>query len=221
MINKQKGGVLITVLVLMFLAFLAYVFFIKNNTSPVEDNSQDVEVSEDNEMNMEDETEDNPPILTTTINVPLISNDSGDFGPFGCGAYITFVPQQVPQTQAVLNATYEWLFTNPADINIGGSSYVNTIASVGSGPVEFDSVDIVNGVAKIYLTGSIYANHCGDPAFGAQIEQAALQYSTVNNIEVYLNGTLFDWCALSQADPSESGCDTTPKPWNTQRFFEI
>jgi len=153
----------------------------------------------------------------TTIMVPLgmESSNGADFGPFACLAYLKFVPQQVPETQAVLNATYEWLFSNPG--NVG--QYYNTIASQTN--LNFSSVEIVNGVAKVYLTGFVMGNHCADATFAAQIEQAALQYPSVNDIEVYVNGQLFDWCDISDADPEESGCDTTPRLWNSQRIFEI
>lgn len=156
---------------------------------------------------------------TTTIMVPLIAFDSSgsDFGPFGCGAYLTFVQRQVPQTSAVLNATYDWLFSNPSSFD--GGNYFNTIASQTN--LDFQSVEIVNGVAKVYLTGFIMGNHCGDATFAAQIEQAAFQYPTVSDIEVYVNGEIFDWCDISDADPEESGCDEDPKPWDSQRIFEI
>lgn len=153
---------------------------------------------------------------TTTVMVPLIVNGGGgQFGPFGCNSYLDFIPMQVPQTSAVLAATYNWLFSGPSSYN----NYINVIASQYN--LNFQNVNILNGIAKIYLTGSVMGNHCADATFAAQIEQAALQYPTVNNIEVYLNGQLFNWCSISDADPSEDGCDTTQKLWNSQRIFEI
>lgn len=157
---------------------------------------------------------------TTTIMVPVLvleeSNYStADFGRFGCTSYIKFIPQQVPETQAVLNATYEWLFNN----NYQTSQYSNIVPTQQT-TLNYQSVEIVNGVAKVYLTGSVMEYGCAFAGFAGQIEQAALQYPTVSDIEVYLNGQLFDWCSISQADPEEDGCDTTPKLWNSQRMFE-
>ncbi len=162
----------------------------------------------------------NPPAQNgggkTTITVPLVTENSvgADFGPFGCLSYIKFVEREVPQTQAVLGATYNWLFSNPSSVG----AYSNTIATQTN--LDFQSVEIVNGTAKVYLTGSIMANHCADATFGAQIEQAAFQYSTVNDIEVYVNGELFDWCDISDAGPSEGNCANSPQLWNYQRFTE-
>ena len=60
----------------------------------------------------------------------------------------------------------------------------------------------------MYVAGS-----CMIPQFRAQIEQAALQYESVQELRVHLNNTLWDWCDYSMADPSEDGCDTNPKHW--------
>jgi hypothetical protein len=55
--------------------------------------------------------------------------------------------------------------------------------------------------------------HCAEPSLRAQINSAAFQFDTVNKIEVYLNGSLFDWCSLDDADVSESKCDKIPQYW--------
>lgn len=151
----------------------------------------------------------------TKIMVPLVSqNSSGDFGPFGCGSYITFVEVEVPKTEAKLKAVYEWLFTHS-----GIGNYQNIVSSHPN--LSFDKVNIVNGIAKVYLNGTIMANECGDATFGGQIEQAAFQYPTVSGIEVYVNNQIFSWCSLSQADASESRCDINPRLWNKQIFKEL
>jgi hypothetical protein len=151
---------------------------------------------------------------TTKIKVPLISEGSGDFGPFGCGSYITFVEVEVPKTEAKLKAVYDWLFTRS-----GIGNYQNTVSSNPN--LSFEKVSIANGVAKVYLNGTIMANECGDATFGGQIEQAAFQYSAVSGIEVYVNNQIFSWCSLSQADASESRCDINPRLWNKQIFKEL
>jgi len=195
----MKNIILILILV-AGIGVLGYLFINKKQTIPIDNGGTIVQNTE-----------------MTTIMVPLITESStdADFGPFGCLAYIKFVPQEVSNTQAVLGATYEWLFSNPG--NIG--EYYNIIDSQTN--LDFSSVEIVEGIAKVYLTGNIMGNHCADATFAAQIEQAALQYPTVNNIEVYVNSEIFDWCDISDADPEESGCDINPRLWNTQRIFEI
>lgn len=216
-------NILIGVLVIGIL-ILGYLFINKGDGAeeiidiPVGDTADE----KDNENSYPPEVT-NPPEQDagemTTILVPLITQNSmgADFGPFGCGAYLSFVPKQVPQTPAVLNATYKWLFSNPSSFD--GGNYFNTIATQTN--LDFKSVEIVNGTARVYLTGSVMGAHCGDATFAAQIEQAAFQYPTVSGIEVYVNGEIFDWCDIADADPEESGCDENPKLWNSQRMFEI
>ncbi|MCD5389841.1 MAG: hypothetical protein LR005_00410 [Candidatus Pacebacteria bacterium] len=141
----------------------------------------------------------------TTINIPLIFGQ----GNIGCGVGMAFMPYSVPQTTGVMGATYEKLFSLSYEpLN----TYRNTLH--GYNQLEYQSVSLVGGVAKVYLTGNMYGpGHCAEPEMRAQISQAALQFPTVNTVEVYLNGSLFDWCELSDADVSESHCDTTPRYW--------
>lgn len=216
-------NILIGVLAIGIL-ILGYLFINKkDNTDVILDIPVgDTQDEKDNENSYPPEVT-NPPAQNAgemaTILVPLITQSSigADFGPFGCGAYLSFVPRQVPQTSAVLNATYNWLFSNPASFD--GGNYYNTVATQTN--LDFQSVEIVNGTAKVYLTGSVMDYGCSFAVFAGQIEQAALQYPTVSGIEVHVNGEVFDWCSISQADPEESGCDENPKPWNSQKFFEI
>lgn len=156
-------------------------------------------------------TEQTEETLTTQISIPLASlEEEGDFGPFGCQQYINFHTIEVPQTQGVLSAVYEQLFTLPYD-GISGVSDKNIIASQQN--LMFNSVILENGTASLYLSGTVMGNHCADEVFRHQIEQAAFQFDTIHTLQVFLNDEIFDWCVLSDADPSESGCDTNPRPW--------
>lgn len=226
----RKYFVILLVIGIIFLGFLYY----KEKSKPdsLDNNFTNTEIGTENTVN--NNVPSNPNLSTsmgsntqttsnnstpnfTTINVPLVNNNSiGQFGPFGCGAYISFIPRQVPETSAVLNATYNWLFSNPSSFD--GGNFHNVIATQTN--LDFQSVEIINGTAKVYLTGSVMGNHCADATFGAQIEQAAFQYPTVNDIEVYVNGELFNWCDISDAGPSEGNCANSPQLWNYQRFTE-
>lgn len=147
----------------------------------------------------------------TEILIPLASLDKpGEFGPFGCEQYINFHRVKVPKTDAVLQATYSQLFSLPHDA-IPGIEDKNIIASQDN--LSFESVTLENGKVSLYLSGSVMGNHCADEVFRHQIQQSAFQFETVQSLEVYLNNEIFDWCTLSDADPSESGCDINPRPW--------
>lgn len=150
-----------------------------------------------------------------TVEIPLSSAVSfGDIGPIGCGSYLNFHPIQVPESTGVLQAVYSKLFELPHIVNENISD-TNSIASQQN--LDFASVSIVDGMVKLYLTGQIMGNHCEDPVFRAQIEEAAFQYDTVDAITVYVNNQIFNWCSISDADPSEDGCNANPKLWVTQK----
>lgn len=151
------------------------------------------------------------PLETTQISIPLASLDKpGDFGPFGCQQYINFHTVEIPQTQAVLSQAYNQLFSLPYDA-IPGIEDKNIIASQDN--LSFDSVSLENGTASLYLSGTVMGNHCADEVFRHQIEQTAFQFETVDSLQVFVNNEIFDWCILSDADPSESGCDINPRLW--------
>jgi hypothetical protein len=142
-----------------------------------------------------------------TVQVPVWSDtqtpNSVSFA--GCGGYIAFEEHEAPQSQAVLNATYQKLFDLPA----GENNAVGT-----QNQLSFDNVTLSSGIASVYLSGEIWANHCADAVFKAQIEQAAFQFDSVVLAQVYLNNELFDWCDLDQSN-GEGQCPEQPKLWVT------
>ena len=145
----------------------------------------------------------------TVVQIPLIK----DGGSIGCGVGIFFAPHTVePKTSAVLDATYRLLFDLKPRPEVESDGFWNTVGDyVG---LHYKSVSVIDGTAKLMLTGNMGGpGHCAEPAFRAQINQAAFKFDSVKKIEVYLNGKLFDWCSTSDADPSEDKCDTTPKYW--------
>lgn len=152
---------------------------------------------------------DDPSSEITALNIPLITSE----GDIGCREGLIFAPHTVPKTQAVLDATYKTLFDIKFAPEILSDDVRNIVAleeELFYRGVSLDS----EGTARVLLEGEatvIY--NCTIPTFRAQIEQAALQYDTVNTLEVYLNNEQWDWCDFSQADPEEDGCDVTPKYW--------
>lgn len=147
----------------------------------------------------------------TTIQVPLVR----DGGSVGCGAEIFFAPHAVPKTTAVLDATYKLLFDIKTLPEIQADGFRNTVGAYTK--LFYDRVTLQNGTAKVYLTGDMYGpGHCAEPEMNAQITQAALQYLTVNRVEVYVNNTIFDWCTMDQSD-GEGPCPETPQLWIAEK----
>jgi hypothetical protein len=144
----------------------------------------------------------------TVLKIPLVKQG----GNVGCGSGIFFAPHWIPKTTAVLDATYRLLFDIKAWPEIATDDFHNTVGNYLG--LHYDSVSITNGTAKLMLSGNMTGpGHCAEPELREQINQAAFQFDSVNKIEVYLNGALFDWCATSDADVEESHCDTTPQYW--------
>jgi hypothetical protein len=144
----------------------------------------------------------------TVVNIPLISGQ----GDIGCGVGLIFAPHTIePATVAVLDATYRTLFDLQELPEIESDDVRNYVAA--DNLLFYENVSVNNGTARLNLSGESRVYSCQIPAFRAQIEQAALQFSTVENLEVFINGEAWDWCDFSEADPSEDGCDQNPKLW--------
>jgi len=58
------------------------------------------------------------------------------------------------------------------------------------GTLAVDSVSIVNGIAKIYLKGTPppLGGVCDDPRLFVQVAQTARQFSTVQKVQLFVNG---------------------------------
>lgn len=149
----------------------------------------------------------------TVVSVPLITSG----GEIGCNDKVFLSPHVIePKTTAVLNATYSVLFDLKSESEIASDNVRNL---VGTEPyLLYETVTLKDGNASVYLSGRLSSiAHCAVPAFRAQIEQAALQFETVNSLEVYLNNNPWNWCDYSDADPSESGCDINSKYWIVEK----
>lgn len=129
---------------------------------------------------------------TMTISIPGWELDNS----------VSFTEYTVPQSPAVLDASYKKLFE------------VNSRENNSYNGLSYESVMLDNGVAQVFLSGDF--RPIGDLSgayMRGNINQTAFQFDSVSQIEVYVNDQLFDWCVDAQADPFESGCDIAPKLW--------
>ncbi len=111
--------------------------------------------------------------------------DNGKSGKkIGCNDSIVAVDRQIPATQAPLTASLNELFSIH-DKNYGQSGLYNALANAN---LKVDSAAVINGKATIYISGTLnLGGECDDPRVQAQIEQVALQFSTVKQVSVFLN----------------------------------
>ena len=131
-----------------------------------------------------------PPTSTTaveqTVKIVLIELEgNGQSGPLvGCGDSAIPITVTIPRTQGVLRAALEKLFSAKQQF-YGESGYYNALYQ---SDLEVASVKIEQGNAIIHLTGTIMLGGvCDAPRVQAQIEQTALQFSTVSDVTVFVN----------------------------------
>jgi hypothetical protein len=135
---------------------------------------------------------------TTSIKIALLNTTGTGTGKArGCDN-ITMVTRTVSATSAPLTAAMQALFAEPAGTE--PSQAYNFIARTSS-TLKFDHATIANGTAKVYVTGSLsgLAGVCDDPRAQIQIEETALQFPTVQKVEIYLNNK------LTTLTPNEKG----------------
>lgn len=112
--------------------------------------------------------------------------DGGVSGPaVGCGDSVVPLQLIVPRTEGVLRAALEKLLSMRAQY-FGESGLYNALYQSN---LRVDAVRIEDGMATIELSGSMQLGGvCDSPRVQAQLEQTALQFSTVTSVAVFING---------------------------------
>ena len=121
-----------------------------------------------------------------TVKIVLIElEDNGQSGPLvGCGDSAIPINVTIPRTQGVLRAALEKLLSAKQQF-YGESGYYNALYQ---SDLNVSAVKIEQGNAIIHLTGTIMlGGACDAPRVQAQIEQTALQFSTVSDVTVFVN----------------------------------
>ncbi|MEZ4711778.1 MAG: LysM peptidoglycan-binding domain-containing protein [Caldilineaceae bacterium] len=125
--------------------------------------------------------------LFTRTNIYLVAlEDAGRSGmEIGCGDSVVTVEVPIEPTVAPLTTALGALF----DIDerfYGQSGLYNALYQ---SDLSVDSIDITDGVASLYLSGALRVGGvCDEPRVRAQLEETALQYSTVDEVRIFFNG---------------------------------
>jgi spore germination protein GerM len=91
----------------------------------------------------------------------------------------------ITPTEAVLRAALTKLLSIKTRF-YGESGLYNSLYQSN---LSIESLIIQNGVATIRLSGTIsMGGECDTPRFQAQLEQTALQFSTVKQVSIFING---------------------------------
>jgi hypothetical protein len=127
------------------------------------------------------------PVSAKEARIFLIAiNDNGVSGKkIGCGDSLVPVTFTLPDPAAPLRGALDKLFSIRTQF-YGQSGLYNALFR---SDLHIDSVTIQNGVAEIKLGGALtLGGVCDSPRVQAQLDEIALQFSTVQQVNVYING---------------------------------
>jgi hypothetical protein len=113
-------------------------------------------------------------------------NDNGVKGTkIGCGDSIVPVSVPITPTLGVLRAALTKLLSVKTRFFGGESDLYNSLYQSN---LNLDSLNLQDGVATIRLSGTVVLGGvCDTPRFQAQLEQTALQFSTVKQVNIFIN----------------------------------
>jgi hypothetical protein len=111
--------------------------------------------------------------------------DNGQSGmAVGCGDSAIPINVTIPRTQGVLRAALEKLLSARQQF-YGESGYYNALYQ---SDLQVAGVTIEQGKATIRLTGTVMlGGACDAPRVEAQLEQTALQFSTVSEVAIFID----------------------------------
>jgi hypothetical protein len=103
----------------------------------------------------------------------------------GCGDSAVPVSVQIPPTQGVLKAALDTLLSVKSQY-YGESGLYNALYQ---SDLQVDSVTIKDGKAVVKLSGTLQmGGECDNPRVAAQLEETVLQFPTVKQASIFVNG---------------------------------
>jgi LysM repeat protein len=124
-----------------------------------------------------------PPAGPTRVNIYMIGEGGGNVG---CGDQVVPVRRDVPRTNAPLTAALNLLLSQKSEY-YGESGLRNAL---WQSDLSVARITRSGSAWTINLTGSLrLGGVCDNPRVQAQLEQTALQFSTVRSVRYFVNGT--------------------------------
>jgi len=128
-----------------------------------------------------------PVTNTQIVKIYLVAiGDNGVSGTkIGCDDSLVAVDVGIPPTSGVLRAALTELLAIDSEM-YGNSGLYNALYQ---SDLEIADLSVINGVARIYLTGDLMLGGvCDHPRVEEQLRNIALQFSTVSSVEIFING---------------------------------
>jgi|GEM_PF-1354995 hypothetical protein len=154
--------------------------------------SEDGSLSADTTTSATEVVENQKPFMASEVNIALLASpdlfDYSNNNREACDV-VVMVPQTIAPTSQVLNAAIAILFTDTFDYGFPPANFIATQKNLA-----FQGATIENSVARVFLTGTVgpIVGVCDVPRIETQIEETALQFATVNRVEIYLNGEILE-----------------------------
>jgi LysM repeat protein len=124
-----------------------------------------------------------PAPATTRVNIYMIGIGGGNVG---CGDQVVPVRRDVPRTNAPLTAALNLLLSQKSQY-YGESGLYNALYQSN---LRIASITRSGSAWTINLAGTLrLGGVCDNPRVEAQLEQTALQFSTVKSVRYFVNGT--------------------------------
>lgn len=173
---------IILIIVLLGVFGVGAYLFLQGDREGTEVPNNEGELSE-----TENEPEENEADLTEEVAVYVTKLEAGEIG---CGDAIVPVTRSISPTQAALQAALTELFSLPD--NEFGPNLDHYNALSGSS-LTLDSVDINAGAATVDISGSVSVGGvCDEPRFVEQIKKTVMQFPTVTQANISINGVDLD-----------------------------
>ena len=123
-----------------------------------------------------------PPAGTTRVNIYMIGEGGGSVG---CGDQVVAVRRDVPRTAAPLTAALNLLLSQKSQY-YGESGLYNALYQSN---LRIASITRKGSAWTINLAGTFQLGGvCDNPRVKAQLDQTALQFSTVQSVRYFING---------------------------------
>ena len=107
-------------------------------------------------------------------------------GSVGCGDAIVPVTRHIAPTRAPLTAAMHELLSIKDRVD-GQTGLYNALYQ---SDLQVEKITIDSGKATILLTGQLMlGGECDNPRIEAQLKQTALQFATVKDVAIFVNGT--------------------------------
>ncbi|MHC1782164.1 MAG: GerMN domain-containing protein [Anaerolineaceae bacterium] len=124
------------------------------------------------------------PVSSIQVYLVALEDDGASGEKIGCGDSLVPISLMIEPTNGALRASLVHLlaFQDPSH---GESGLYNALYQ---SDLKVESIQVENGAAKVYLTGSLKSGGvCDDPRIIGQLQATALQFSTVQEVHFFVN----------------------------------